>query len=244
MDFAYLQELAIIDMHLRHFLLKTTTDIEHIIKVHFMSDFLNSESDGYEVVEQFMSEYPDIKNKILQKKNSSYCNDLINKLEHEGYALWNIIELLSFGDFINLYQFFYRQYPNALSGINYIYPMRNIKNLRNASAHNNCLLDQINKELDRGIRQNKKIVTYVTHIPDMSKSTRISCMKKAAVYDFVTLIYVIDTAIEPGGIRNHIISDLKHLVNERMPRHKEYFIKNNSLVMVYEFLKQIVDNLQ
>ncbi len=69
-------------------------------------------------------------------------------------------------------------------------------------------------------------------------------MKKAAVCDFVTLIYVIDKVVEPGGVRKHIISELKELVNERMPKHGDYFKKNNTLMMVYQFVKQIVDNLE
>lgn len=244
LDFAYLQELSIIDMHLRHFLLKTTVDLEHVIKVRFLRDFNNSESDGYGVVDQFMTTFPDIKDRILQKRGSSYCDDLIDKLESEGYALWNIIELLSFGDFIKLYEFFYETYPNALTGINFSYPMRNIKNLRNASAHNNCLIDQIAKESNRSINPNKKVISYVSLIPGMQKQTRLSCMKKPTVCDFVTLIYVIDKAIEPGGVRNHIIEELQYLFTERIPRHGDYFVKNNTLTMIYGFIKQIVDNLK
>jgi len=101
LDFAYLKELAILDMHLRHFIIKTSVDLEHTIKVKFLSDFNSSESDGYEIVEKYFDMYPDVKTKILQKKQTSYCADLINKLESEEYALWNIVEILSFGDFIN-----------------------------------------------------------------------------------------------------------------------------------------------
>ena len=35
LEFAYLKELAILDMHLRHFILKTSVDLEHTIKVKF-----------------------------------------------------------------------------------------------------------------------------------------------------------------------------------------------------------------
>lgn len=31
LEFAYLKELAILDMHLRHFILKTSVDLEHTI---------------------------------------------------------------------------------------------------------------------------------------------------------------------------------------------------------------------
>lgn len=123
LEFAYLKELAILDMHLRHFILKTSVDLEHTIKVKFLTDFNNSTSDGYEIIDKFFTQYSDVKDKILKKSKNSYCTDLIDKLESEGYAIWNVVELLSFGDFINLYDLFYQEYPEAKNGILYTYPM-------------------------------------------------------------------------------------------------------------------------
>lgn len=244
LDFAYLKELAIIDMHLRHFLLKATVDIEHCIKVNFLRDFNVSDSNGYEVVDDFFNVYPEIKDKILKKRGSSYCDDLIDKLESEGYALWNVVELLSFGDFIKLYEFFYQQYPECLTGLNFTYPMKNVKNLRNASAHNNCILDQINKEPADGVRENKKVTSYVSKIETISKGTRKTCMRKHVVRDFATMIYIIDKGITSIGVKNKLIHELDFLVNDRMIRHREYFEKNNTLIQVYGFIRNLVDNLK
>ena len=56
LEFAFLKELAIIDMHLRHLILKVAVDVEHSIKVQFMQDFNNCACDGYEIIDDFF--YP------------------------------------------------------------------------------------------------------------------------------------------------------------------------------------------
>lgn len=244
LDFAYLKELSIIDMHLRHFLLNTCVDVEHAIKVTLMRDFNNSSSDGYDIVDKYFTAYPDVREELMKKKGNSYSSDLITKLETEGYALWNIIEVISFGNFIQLYDMFYQTYPECQTGINYTYPMRNIKNLRNAAAHNNCIIDQLCKELSDNRKENRKITSYVVKIPGITRDMRRTMMKHRVIHDFATLLYIIDTAIDSPGIKSHLIESLDQLVNERMIRHKDYFTKNNTLMASYHFIKLMVDNMK
>lgn len=242
LDFAYLKEMAILDMHLRHFIIKTSVDIEHVIKVKFMKDFNQSNSDGYEIVDKFLTCYPDVKDKILQKKKTSYCAGLIDKLESEKYAVWNIIELLSFGDFINLYDLFYQEFPEAKTGILFTYPMRSIKSLRNAAAHNNCILNQLTRDREDTLHTNKKVISYVAKNKNIGRMMRQNCMKMQAVHDFITLIYVLDKAVDSPGMRNKIKEELEDLVYGRMIKNKDFFAKNNEIKTVYEFVKKVVDN--
>ena len=191
----------------------------------------------------FFTRYPDRKDKILLKKDNSYCEDLINKLDNEGYALWNLIEIVSFGDFIDLYRLFYEKYPDALSGHNYTYPMYNIKSLRNAAAHNNCILNQLSKQKGSDARQNKKIITFVSKIGEIGRTQRINCMNRQAVHDFVTLLYVVNDAIKSVGVKKHTLLELDSFINKNAVRHKEYFEKNNEIKTIYGFIKKIIDNL-
>ncbi|MGF6375813.1 hypothetical protein M2140_000883 [Clostridiales Family XIII bacterium PM5-7] len=176
------------------------------------------------------------------KKKSSYCRDLIEKLEQEGYAVWNLIEILPLGDFINLYRLFYEEFPEAKNGINFTYPMLSIKNLRNAAAHNNCILNQLTKGVPSEVHTNGKITSYVSSIPTISKDHRKNCMKMQAVHDFVTLLFVLDNAVESEGVKRKIIEELRELINVRMLKHKDYFKTNNELKTVHEFIKKIVDS--
>jgi len=55
LDFAYLSELATIDMHLRLLVIKMCLDIEHCLKVKLLSAITaNSAEDGYDIVKVFL----------------------------------------------------------------------------------------------------------------------------------------------------------------------------------------------
>lgn len=66
-------------------------------------------------------------------------------------------------------------------------------------------------------------------------------MKMQVVHDFVTLLYVLDKAVESKGVKNKIVEELNELINVRMVRNGEYFKKNNELKTIYNFIKKIVD---
>ncbi len=242
LDFAYLVELAILDMHLRHFIIQATVDLEHIIKVSLLNDFNDTDSDGYDIIEDLFNTFPEIHDQILRKQKS-YNSDLIAKLEVDGYAIWNVIEVLSFGDFIKLYGFFYGSFPGVLKGVSYEYPMKAIKSLRNAAAHNTCLLSQLNKQQNEDTKTNKKVSSFVTNnVPSVGKTQRKTCMSYQLINDFVTLLYMINN-LTSGGMRDNILKNLNELVNVRMVKHSDYFQKNNVLISVYDFIKKIIDTM-
>ena len=111
-DFAYLVDLSTIDMHLRKFIMKTSLDVEHFLKVKLLRDFLlDGSEDGYTIVEEFFDSHPEIKTEIIEKGKSSYCSDMIDHFQ-DNFAIWNIVEVLSFGHFAMLYSWFYCKHPS------------------------------------------------------------------------------------------------------------------------------------
>ena len=103
LDFAYIKELSTIDMYIRQFVMKITLSIEHFLKTQMLRDFMgNDQEDGYSIIEEFIDEFPGIRRNIDMKQSNSACTDLITKY-NDSFAIWNIVEVLSFGDFIKLY---------------------------------------------------------------------------------------------------------------------------------------------
>ena len=191
LEFAYLQELSTLDMHLRKFIIKITLDIEHFLKTKLLRDISdNEDEDGYTIVEKYLHEYDHV-NLNIQEKADSYCFDLSSSYKGK-YAVWNIVELLSFGDFIWLYIMYYDLYPSEDNLKNCLFP---VKSLRNAAAHNNCLLNSLRKPYSKEIKKNKKVNLFVSRIPGISPEERKNKMSNPFIHDFIVTLYVFNSVV-------------------------------------------------
>lgn len=228
LEFAYLQELSTIDMYFRKFIIKMALDIEHFLKTKLLRDFThNTNEDGYSIVNDLYLKYPYIKDNISEKSKNSVCSDLVKKYK-QNFAIWNIVEVLSFGDFIKLYEMYYQKYPSADSVHNYLW---SIKFLRNAAAHNNCLINSLREPYSTKIKLNKEINTFVSKIPRIiSADARKKKMSNPIIHDFVVSLYVFNKIVSSEKIKEHTITELKELVDIRLTRNKSYF-ENNQLIV-------------
>lgn len=239
LEFAHLQELSTIDMHFRKFIIKITLDIEHFLKTQMLRDFMGNETeDGYAIINELILNYPYIAENISNKAqgNNSACKDLVSKYNNE-FAIWNIVEVLSFGDFIKLYELYYKKYPNINSVEDFLW---SVKFLRNAAAHNNCLLNSLKNTYTR-VRINKKINTFVSKIDGVKKEERKKKMANPVIHDFIVTLYVFNHIVCSEKLKTYTMEELKELINNRMTRNKSYFEKNQVIVTSYNFIKKVVD---
>lgn len=243
LEFAYLIELSTLDMHFRRFILGITLDVEHYLKVKLLNDFITEhpkeECDGYSIVEEFFSLNPEVKANILKKKTTSYCCDLINKYS-DSFAIWNVIEVLSFGEFINFYTLYYKNYSSK-SKDSFIHYLGSVRYMRNAAAHNNCMLNTLSKPYTITIVPSGAIQRFIKSIPEMPKKTAEKKIRNPIIHDFVVLLYVFYNIVSSENVRKHTFLTLNELFNVRMMRHNEYFKNNDNISSTYEFVKKCVD---
>lgn len=230
-------------MHLRHYILKTSVDLEHTMKTRFLRDFNNSEDDGYELVRIFLDENLTVLDDIKRKKENSYTKDLSNKLLTDGFAIWNIIELLSLKEFLILYRRFYTEYPNARSGHDLYYPMQGVRKLRNAAAHSNCLINTLRRPYSGQVHYNNKVDRFVKNIKAIDKKSQANNMSNQVVYDFVTMLYLVDEITESKGMKDQTFKELHDLIHGRVIKHADYYKKESAICSTYNFIKKVVDFL-
>lgn len=238
LDFAYLQELSRLDMHFRKIIIKMTLDIEHFAKTRLVKDCSENElEDGYSIVREFLDNHKYIEDSIAKKANqNSVCKDMIEKYG-DKLAIWNIVEILSFGDFRKLYSYYYKKYPCKESLESYFW---SVNCLRNAAAHNSCLLNTLRSPYT--ITRNKQINTYVSKITSIGKNERKKKLDNPIIHDFVVTLYVYTQIVEDGNTKKSTLEELQEIILNRFTEHKEYFTKNQIILSHYKFIKKIIEH--
>ncbi len=240
LDFAYLQELSTLDMYLRRIILTMALDIEHALKVQLLYDLsINPDEDGYAIVKEYLeADFFRIKS-LHDKIGRSAASDIVKKHadNEDKYALWELVEVVSFGDFIDLYQLYYSKYRTKHDYSTFLWA---IKFLRNAAAHNNCIINSLKAPYNVSLHKNKDIIFQVSKIKTISEKSRSKWLQNPVVHDFVILIYVYLNVIQSEGIKKHGIQELKWLFDDRMLKNREYFEKNDSICECYSFVQKCV----
>ncbi len=204
--------------------MKIALDTEHYLKTQLLRDFAcNDKEDGYSIIDELFLKYPYIKNKISKK--DSACSDLVKKYK-KNFAIWNIVEVLSFGDFTKLYQVYYEKYKTKGSMEKYLWSVRF---LRNAAAHNSCLLNSLRIPYSKRVTLNMRIMNFISKIDGISRVARSSKMKNPVRHDFVVTLYVFNNVATSKKLKKKTMGELKDLIDGRFIANKEFFIKNHFL---------------
>ena len=254
LDFGYLKELSILDMHLRDIIVRMCIDIEHDLKVGLVNDVeADTLENGYDIVEQFLNKYPYIRdNKLVATALSPYTCGLASKyfvidkvkntksgkfqntIQKVDCPVWVIVELLTFGDFMRLYDFYYN--VNAKPPVSYKV-LNLVRNLRNGCAHNNCILADLTP---RSSVPPVEVATAVSKIPTIKTNQRRKKMSSRVVMEFVSMLYVYNLVVSEK-VKFHRIQEFKMFWNGRMIEKKAFFKTNDLLVGTYDFIKKVAE---
>ncbi len=239
LDFAYLIEFSTLDLHLRRLILSYSLDIEHHLKLILLQHFnTNQKEDGYTIVKNFLNQNPNIHTQINSKKSSvSFVQNLLNKYGND-VPLWALIEILSFGDFLRFYKFYFDAYSSDKKYGIYHEMAYCVRILRNASAHNNCMLNTLRIPYNTRFKPNRQVQANIAKLNLISKNTHKNLFKSPLLHDFLAMLILFDQVCTSKALKNARKKDLINFL-QRCKKHKDYFIKENYFTSRFEAMRKI-----
>lgn len=252
LDFAYLKDMAIIDHRIRLLLFKMIIDIEHYLKIKILNTIEKIENeDGYRIVNLYLEKdfndekFPKrVHNSIFKKVGNEYYQKIFSKYdvdkdkELENIPIWEFLEIITFGELVNFYEFYTKEY-NLIDENKDVFILRDIVKLRNAVAHNTCVLSELNKK-DNDYPASYKIVQYLKDC-NIGKMTRNNKLSNSRIRQITYTLYMFNEIVTSDCIKENVNKEINKLFFNRIILHKEYYNNNELLKSIYSYFKNIIE---
>lgn len=247
LDFAELIDLAIIDSYLRIIIMKLALNIEHFSKVYLLNILGQYDnSDATQIVNSYLKSKPakkleEIKKELTRSIYSPYSKDLYDKHQLPNMPVWAFIEIISFGTFIDFYQFCSQKFPLHIAP-NLYYLLLSTKKIRNATAHNNCIINDL-----RSSKNNKKTLFYNIDFEmarklstiGISKQTRKTKLSNLRIYQIIACLYMHQNIVSSSGTKQAVALDLQKFKSRLF---KNFNFENSPPVnSTFKLLIKIID---
>lgn len=169
---------------------------------------------------------------------SSYTRGLVEKYgDPEHMAVWNYLELASFGGIISLYKYYVFERrtmkdEEAVKGL--LFPT---KALRNAAAHNGNMLSTLGSKLKKPVGSILKMA-----VEELEIDRELASLTKRApiVHDFTALALCYMHLVKSEGARKDAAEKLLAL-RRRFMAHIDYFSKQGELKNGLTMLSEVMD---
>lgn len=116
--------------------------------------------------------------------------------------------------------------------------MREIVKLRNAVAHNSCILCDLDKK-DNSYAPDYKIVDYLNNC-EIRKEARVNKLSNSRIRQITYTLYMFNEIVTSTGVKINVTKDINDLFYKRIISHKEYYNNNELLKSIYAYFDKII----
>lgn len=245
LEFAYLVELSVLDAHFRSKVLDLCLSIEHQLKTMIMCSITeNEQEDGFSIIQELFETDPQIKDDILRKTNSASF-DLRSHYVDE-IPVWVFLELCSYNSLIKLFSLYYEKVDSKVCK-NLIPLIYSSKYLRNAAAHNSCLLNSLRIEYSyqgKPFRSSPKVVSTVRKLKVVSPKSIERILHNRVIHDFIASLILFKEICKSSKMYSNVMTDFEELFKIRFLEHSDYFSGDPLLTSKYAFVVKVFDSLK
>lgn len=243
LDFGQLVDLAIIDMELRYTLLHLALDVEHYAKLDLLRNISSYGEDGYQIVEDYRNSLSHnqlsvMEGEINRNSTNAYCGGIVQKYSSD-MPVWAFLEIIPFGRMISFHKFCADRFGNKRMQNNF-YLLLTCKDIRNACAHNSCILNDLSAG-NAVTRTKAGVHKALSQISTLSKNSRSKRMSNERIQQIVTLLYTHKTLVTSSGVWQKASEKLNALC-ARITKNASYYDKNAQIKASFDFLITVIDN--
>lgn len=252
LDFAALVALSSADRVLRSSLREICIDVEHFARVELINQCMAHGEDGYAIVSDYLEHLKAVSNTrvalSLKTRSASgkypdaYSGDLIAHYSDDlgGLAAWTLLEVVDFGSFADFWLFCASRWAER-EMLEEHYVLRSAKGLRNATAHNSCVINGFSKNGERaGFEVRDPIASSMKALGLKNTKSRRAKLSNLRVAQISAVLYASSRYCTRDSTRwRHVnlMSQAKVTIDAALP----LCPADGSLEAYFDFLFKMVD---
>ena len=249
LDFEHLRDLSSLDRQLREAFLDVCIDVEHFAKLYVLNRAQAEGEDGYAIVADYLNQLDYQRRRYVSRSlavrsrggrtHDEYKGDLI--AHHlEDLSLWVFLEVVDFGTFVDLYKFCAKRWDDDVMAQEH-YVLKSVKSLRNATAHNSCIINGFTKKAPRAESPtNSLLLKSMNELGIRNAKTRRTKMSNRRIAQMASSLWALQHFCTSKDALLRDAARLNALKN-RFETSRQLYFKTNGIAPYFDFLWKLVD---